>query len=116
MVSEELKRVILETLNLDDFELDDATTADRVPGWDSLSHARVLTAVEKAFGIRFRSLEILKLRNVGDLHALVEAKTSSGGDLTGSRPRPAVRGDGAEPARALVGSGCSEEGRPGPIM
>jgi acyl carrier protein len=45
-----------------------------VPGWDSLSHIRVLTAIEDAFGIRFKSNEVMRLKNVGELDALVQRK------------------------------------------
>jgi len=74
MISPELKKAILDQLRLDDFDLRDETTADQVPGWDSLSHVQILTAVENAFGIRFRGLDVLGLRNVGDLQALVDRK------------------------------------------
>lgn len=74
MVSERLKKVILRELELDDFDLGDATTADMVPGWDSLSHIRVITAVEAEYGIRFKTLEVLRLKNLGDLQSLLEMK------------------------------------------
>jgi acyl carrier protein len=54
----------------------DATTADTVPGWDSLSHAQVITAVEQTYGIRFKTMEVLRLKNVGDLQALIDRKAS----------------------------------------
>ena len=75
MISLKLREAILGELGLDDFEFTEATTAAEVPGWDSLSHVRILAAVEKAFGIQFRGLEVLRLRNVGELQALVEKKT-----------------------------------------
>jgi acyl carrier protein len=74
MISKELKQVILETLNLDEWEIEDHTTAGEVPGWDSLSHINVILGVEKRFGVRFSSLEILKLKTVGDLQKLVDSK------------------------------------------
>ena len=74
MISAKLKKVILKELNLDDFNLQDSTTANLVPGWDSLSHVRILCAIEEEFGIRFKSLEVLRLKNVGDLQALVDKK------------------------------------------
>jgi len=77
MISDRLKRVILGVLRLDDFDLQDGTTAAEVPGWDSLTHVAILAAVEKEFGIRFRSLEVLRLKNVGELQALVSRKTAS---------------------------------------
>ncbi len=74
MVSEELKRVILETLKLDEWDLTDGTLASEVPGWDSLSHVTVVLAVEQQFGVRFASREVIGLRNIGDLQRLVDAK------------------------------------------
>jgi acyl carrier protein len=74
MVSEKLKRVILAELELDDWDILDGTTADTVPGWDSLSHVRIITAVEDAFQIRFDTSEIVRLRNVGHLQQLLDKK------------------------------------------
>ncbi|MCL4752387.1 MAG: acyl carrier protein [Myxococcales bacterium] len=74
MISQELKAVILRELSLDDFPLDDTTVASTVPGWDSLSHVRVISAVEEAFKVRFKALEVMKLKNVGELQALVDKK------------------------------------------
>jgi acyl carrier protein len=74
MISPRMKKAILEQLRLDDFDLRDETTADQVPGWDSLSHVQILTAVENEFDIRFSGLEVLRLKNVGELQALVDKK------------------------------------------
>jgi len=74
MISDRLKKVILRELELDDFEIVETTTASMVPGWDSLSHIRILTAVEAEYGIRFKTLEVLRLKNVGNLQALLELK------------------------------------------
>ena len=75
MISEKLKKVILAELELDDWDLQDDTTAGLVPGWDSLSHVRIISAVEDAFGIRFKTAEIVRLQSLGELQALVERKT-----------------------------------------
>ena len=77
MVSERLKRIILDELELDDWAIDDATTAGMVPGWDSLSHVRVITAIEDAYRIRFRTAEIIRVKNVGELQALVDSKSQA---------------------------------------
>jgi acyl carrier protein len=74
MISDELKKVILRELGLEDFAIEDATVATQVPGWDSLSHVRIISAVEEAFGVRFKALEAMRLRNVGELQALVDRK------------------------------------------
>ncbi len=72
MISDRLKHTILSELGLDEFDLQDETVAGEVPGWDSLSHGNIICAVEAEYGVRFKTLELLKLRNVGDLQALVD--------------------------------------------
>lgn len=52
-------------------------TADDVDEWDSLTHIRLVIAVEKAFGLKFSAAEVEQLRNVGDLVTLIDAKTAS---------------------------------------
>jgi len=76
MISDRLKKVILRELHQDDFPLTDQTLASEVPGWDSLNHVRILAAIEKEFAIRFKTLEVLRLKNVGELQALVDKKTA----------------------------------------
>ena len=74
MVSDELKKVILNVLKLDDWEIADTTLAAEVPGWDSLSHINVILAVERHFRVRFKNVEVLRLKNVGDLQRLVDSR------------------------------------------
>jgi len=74
MITDKFKKTILEELNLDEFEINDNTTADQVPGWDSLNHINVILAVEKAFDVHFKGIEVLKCKNIGDLQKLVNTK------------------------------------------
>ena len=74
MITDELKKIILDTLKLDDFEFTDETTAFQVPGWDSLNHVNVIVAVEKHYNVRFKNIEVLRLKNVGDLQKLINSK------------------------------------------
>jgi acyl carrier protein len=74
MIKHDLKRVILDELGLEDWQMDDETTAAEVPGWDSLRHSTVILAVEEAFGVRFSNVEVLKLTSIGDLQRLLDSK------------------------------------------
>ena len=68
--NEILKRVeeiFREELEQENLVLTDETTADDVDGWDSLSHVQLVAAMEEAFGIEFKSRDILSWDNVGDL-------------------------------------------------
>jgi acyl carrier protein len=74
MITEELKRVLLAALKLEDWDITGDTRASDVPGWDSLNHVNVIMAVERHFHVRFKSAQVLKMKNVGDLQRLVDAK------------------------------------------
>lgn len=77
MISDRLKSVILNELNIKDFDLKDETTANQVPGWDSFNHINVILAVEKEYNIKFKGLEILRVKNIGELQKLVDFKLSN---------------------------------------
>jgi acyl carrier protein len=68
---EEVFRDVFESPTL---EIGDSTTAQDVPGWDSLTHIDLIVAVEKAFGISFTTREVMGLANVGDLLILIERR------------------------------------------
>lgn len=74
MISQELKKVVLDALKLDDFDFKDETTASEVPGWDSLNHVNVILAVEKYYKIRLKNFEVLRLKSVGELQKLINSK------------------------------------------
>ena len=50
------------------------TSADDVPGWDSVRMVTIILGVEQRFDVRLRSREVDRLRNVGDLAELVMRK------------------------------------------
>ena len=74
MITDKLKQVILKELELKEFNIQDETIASQVPGWDSLNHINIILAIEKEYGIKFKGLEILKAKNIGDLQKLVDSK------------------------------------------
>lgn len=69
-----VEEIFREELELDDLVLTDDTTADDVEEWDSLSHVQLVAAMEEAFGIEFKSREILSWENIGDLIDSIEKK------------------------------------------
>lgn len=70
----ELTEIFRDLFGDDDIVLTPETTADDVPGWDSIKHISLVVAVEDRFGIKIATTELEGLRHVGDLVALVEAK------------------------------------------
>lgn len=78
MISDELKKIIKNELQLNDsINLIESTTASEVPGWDSLKHINIITSVENYFNIKFKGLEILRIKNLGDLQQLIDKKLNN---------------------------------------
>ena len=69
-----VEEIFREELEQDELVLTDKTTAEDVEGWDSLSHVQLVAAMEEAFGIEFKSREILSWDNIGDLIDCIEKK------------------------------------------
>ncbi len=70
-----LAEIFQDVFDEDSIQLAPELSAKDVDGWDSLTHIRLILTVEKAFKVKFSTSEIGKLENVGDLVALIKART-----------------------------------------
>jgi acyl carrier protein len=78
-IYEKLTDVFRDVFDDEDLTPTAETTADDVEEWDSLSHIRLMLSVEKAFGVRFSTVELGGLKSVGDLAGLIEGKLNGAG-------------------------------------
>jgi acyl carrier protein len=69
-----VREIIGDVLDQPDIEINPATTAADVEGWDSFNHINIVVAVESRFGVKFNTAEIEEVHNVGELVALVQQK------------------------------------------
>ncbi len=76
-IQQRLTSVFRDVFNDDTLILRPDLTASEVENWDSLAHIDMITAVEHEFKIRFTTGDVSSMKNVGDLMALIEKKTSS---------------------------------------
>lgn len=73
-MEEEIKAVIADVLGVEMGALTDDLAPGDIPEWDSLRHMMLITALEKAYAIKFRREELVDVEDLADLVALVEEK------------------------------------------
>lgn len=60
-----IKEVMAEVLDLDPMLIDDNFSRDEASSWDSLSHLRLVTALEEAFGVKFTMKDVEEMSRFG---------------------------------------------------
>ena len=73
-ITDKLTAIFHEVFSDNEIVLRDEMTAKDVEKWDSLTHMMMITKVEEVFGIKFKLKELNKLKQVGDLIAIIENK------------------------------------------
>jgi acyl carrier protein len=73
-VHERLEALFRQVFGDDDIVLTDATTAEDVPGWDSVAHINLMFGIEQAFGVQFLGNELAEFQNVGELVRYLTAR------------------------------------------
>lgn len=72
-----LNDIFRDTFDDESIEIHDAMTAADVDEWDSLNHINLILAVERGFGVRFKTSEIGNLANVGEFLELLKRKLAA---------------------------------------
>jgi acyl carrier protein len=72
-----LTKIMRDVFDDDNLVVTPELTANDVEGWDSVSHITLIVAIEEAFGIKFKSAELEKMKNVGQLVEQIQKKTSA---------------------------------------
>lgn len=72
-----LTPIFQDVFDNDEVEPHPAMTAHDVDEWDSLSHIRLVVAIEEDFGVKFTTGELSTLENVGQLVEHLKAKLSA---------------------------------------
>ena len=73
-VYSDLGKIFDDVFETQGIALSRTTTADDVPGWDSMKMVLILMAVEERFGIKFTTREMDALQSVGDFADVIRAK------------------------------------------
>lgn len=66
-IKERLTEIFQDVFDDDSITISEKTTADDIDAWDSLEHITLISAVEKAFKMRFTMKEVSGMKNVGEM-------------------------------------------------
>lgn len=73
-IQDALTDILRDVFDNDDLVATPALNAADVEGWDSMGNVRLFLAVEKRFGVRFRTGEINEIQNLAELAAAIDRK------------------------------------------
>ncbi len=73
-VEQAVKDLMAIILNVDAATIDDGTSMDNTPGWDSANHINLVLALEEEFSISFEVSEFELMTSFFDVVQVVTAK------------------------------------------
>jgi acyl carrier protein len=73
-IYDRLTAIFRSTMTDDNLVLTAETSPKDIPKWDSFHYVDIILQIEETLGIKIRSREANKLRNVGELAALIQSK------------------------------------------
>ena len=74
-IYEKLNEVFQDIFDDDSITVSASTTADDIEDWDSLEHIRLIAAVERRFGVRFKMGEVSSMKNVGEMVSIINERS-----------------------------------------
>ncbi len=73
-IYERLNEVFQDVFDDDSLTVNENTTAADIEDWDSLSHITLIAAVEDEFRMKFSMKEVVEMKNVGEMAAIIAAR------------------------------------------
>ncbi len=73
-IFDRLNEVFQDVFDDDSITVNDRTTAADIEDWDSLSHITLVSAVEDEFRMKFSMKEVVEMKNVGEMAAIIAAR------------------------------------------
>jgi len=72
-----LTKVLCDVFDDDSLVATPELTANDVEEWDSVNHITLVVAIEEEFGVKFKTAELEKMKNVGHMVEQIEKKTTA---------------------------------------
>jgi acyl carrier protein len=71
---QKLFRVLAEVLKVDVASINETSSPDSIPTWDSLAMVSLVVELEQVFGVQFDILEIADFRNIAIIKTVLMEK------------------------------------------
>lgn len=71
-----LNEVFRDVFDDDDITVTEATVSGDIEDWDSLEHINLVSAVEAEFKIKFTMGQVVTMKNVGEMVAIITDQLS----------------------------------------
>lgn len=73
-IYQRLDDIFRDVFDDDSLSVNPNTTAADIEDWDSLSHITLMAAVEDEFRMKFSMKEVVEMKNVGEMVAIIAAR------------------------------------------
>lgn len=72
----QLTTIASEIFQVENLVLTEDMSATNVETWTSLTFMQLLTAIEENFGFKFKMMELIQIKNIGDIIRSIESHTN----------------------------------------
>ncbi len=73
-MKDKLVQLVAKTLKIDENEVSESTSPNNTQQWDSLTTMILITEIEESFKVTFSVEEMMQLKSVKDIRALLRMK------------------------------------------
>ena len=76
-MNDKLLQILADTLGVDVTTLNEETSMENTPAWDSVAHLNLVLSLEQAFGQRFSTDEFMQMQSVAAIRQALAAHGAS---------------------------------------
>ena len=73
-MKDKLRKILADALELEPDEIDDASSPDITPEWDSFAHMNIVAVIEEAYGIKLTLDEVIEMQSLPKIVEVVTRK------------------------------------------
>lgn len=74
MIDKKLKEIFFDIFDISKKEINEQNSIDNIENWDSLSHIRLIVAIEKVFNIKINDEEIIQMNSYTKIIKILKNK------------------------------------------